>query len=397
MLLVECHESIHAIPEGIWDGALSRGELFHSHRFIAAVEDAKVENSRFWYLLFYDDERLVGTAAFSAFEVALDMFIGNNFAVKAIKWLRPRFFQIRILLCGLPVSLGQKNIAVLDPSYAAAIVQATADWMEKTAKREKISHLAAKEFKEGEHLPFEHFVDHGFFRALSIPNMRLDVVWKSWEEYLSSMKHSFRRQIKNSSKKLGKSGSPLSASRSEMAHANDPVLLTVVSPEEVTPERFHALYMHVMQRAETKLELLNIDFFQEFYRRMTADMTLIALVKGEEILGAALLTAAEKQLTFALVGKEKARDAAFDTYFNLIHGIIDYGIQNGYSVIQLGQTSYAAKMRFGGTPVEQYLYFRSRRKLVHAILKRFNPALFPATQLIPIQPFKTRKNGKHTA
>ena len=69
--------SIHQVPESVWDGLLDDDHPYRTHRLIRAVEDARVENSRFWYLLFYDGERAVGSAVLSAFTVSLGIFLSK--------------------------------------------------------------------------------------------------------------------------------------------------------------------------------------------------------------------------------------------------------------------------------------------------------------------------------
>ena len=107
---VDCFRSIHEVSETFWDSILPADNQFHRHRFIRVVEDADLEDSTFWYLLFKDKTGLAGTAVLCSFRVSLDLFIGGwvSGLAKSVRRRFPNFLRPLILFCGLPVSLGQR-------------------------------------------------------------------------------------------------------------------------------------------------------------------------------------------------------------------------------------------------------------------------------------------------
>ena len=52
MLTVKKYKSIHEIDPQHWDSILAAENNFHTHRFISIVEDSKVEDADFFYILF---------------------------------------------------------------------------------------------------------------------------------------------------------------------------------------------------------------------------------------------------------------------------------------------------------------------------------------------------------
>jgi hypothetical protein len=77
MIQVTKYDSIHHIDPQHWNSILHTDDTFHSWQFIRIVEDSKVENSRFLYLLFYKEQQLVASTVLSAFSISLDIFISN--------------------------------------------------------------------------------------------------------------------------------------------------------------------------------------------------------------------------------------------------------------------------------------------------------------------------------
>lgn len=383
---ISCFNTIHDIDKNLWNSIVTEKDIFHSYDFMQVTEDARVENSKFWYLLFYDQDKLVGSSVLSAFSFSLDLFIGKNVVVKLIKRLSPDFFTLRILVCGLPVSLGQRNLIVTKPEYYPEIIEKISVKMDEICEAEKIKFQTIKEFRESLIEGMDEATGMGFFKAFSIPYMILDITWKSFEEYVTAMRYPFRRQVKSSLKKLNRTVPSVKTGFEKIPEGEAELFLA--ERETCPPDVFFAHYIKVMERASTKLEILNPDFFKEFYRRMDNCMKLLVLKTSREILGAAILVSHGKELTFTLIGKMKEKDLKYDTYFNILNGIIEIAIEGGYSRLNLGQTSYWVKQRVGGIPENVFIYFKSKKKFTHGILELLNKQVFPALKLKSVNVFK---------
>lgn len=381
--------SINDVEETAWDSINGSQDVFHRHRFILSVEAARVEESQFWYLLFFSGEELVATAVLSAFTVSLDLFVGGGTA-RVIRHMRrwaPNFLKLRILMCGLPVSLGQHNLVIRDrrrmPEVDAALVKEMSD----LCREHRIGYICVKEFRESEVELVRGLEAHGFFIANSIPYVSMKICWDSFEDYLARLRHGYRRPIKLALKKLGQTRPVISRSGSASENSDQPRL--VLGGSEVCPaEGFFKLYMQVMERAAVKLETLNLSFFRNLYANMRGDWDVLALCKGNEILGAALLTTADRAMTFALVGLDYGKRDQYDSYFNLVYGIIQLAIQRQCRELNLGQTSYWLKQRIGGLCEPEFFYLKANNRLTHFCLRNMRALLFPKTKLQKLHVFR---------
>lgn len=369
MLTVRKFSSIHEIPESLWDSLLADDHPYNTHRLIRAVEDARVEESRFWYLLFCDGDRPIASAALSAFTVSLDLFLGKGLqrlATRLRRWF-PRFLRIDVLFCGLPASFGQKNLVRSNDARALELLVAE---MEAIARQAGLRFLCVKEFKAHELPQVEGLERLGFFRGHSIPYMAVDIRWRSFDDYLSSLRHSYRRHIRRSQAKRGA------------------MRLVTGGAEVVSPGRFFPLYRNVMARSETRLEMLNEAFFERLWTELGAELQIVAAVEGDEVLGAALLVRTGATLNFMLAGLPETRRTPHDVYFNLLYAIVDQAIRQGCHRLNLGQTAYWGKQQIGGQAEEVFLFFKAVSPGLHSVLRSLRRILFPRLRLASPHVFK---------
>ncbi|OGF05342.1 MAG: hypothetical protein A2509_01750 [Candidatus Edwardsbacteria bacterium RIFOXYD12_FULL_50_11] len=382
--------SIHDIDANDWDSILSCVDSFHRHSFLACVEDARVENGTFRYVTVYRGNVIIGTAALSSLIVSLDIFTGGFLrrAITAVQKIYPQFLKIRVLFCGIPVSLGQKNIVVRSQDDSAIVFDAVAGCMENIAKEDKTGYLCFKEFYKGDSGP-DRLGNHGYFRAHSIPYVILDISWKGFDAYLNSFRHGYRRQINATLRKYAITD-PWQVSAT--AREGMP-LLKIDKASLFSPSLFHELYLQVMNRAQMKLEVLNGGFFNELFQRWGDALDVISLEKNGSVFGAALVTEHGGEMTFLLIGMDYSMRDDYDTYFILVYAIVGHAIRKGCRRLNLGQTSYPLKQRIGGKGIHEYHWFRVRNPFVHMALNAFRSLIFPRVDLKPLQVFKDATAG----
>lgn len=179
--------------------------------------------------------------------------------------------------------------------------------------------------------------------------------FQSFEQYLSSLRSSYRRKIKAVLKK----GEGLSYTR--------------LQKYGFTQEHYE-LYLSVCNRAKMVFRILSLDFFRdcdaEIFEVRDRQNRLLAMIQLKDI---------EKELYFLYVGfnkdyeliKDPAHINNIDLYFNLLLFIIRYGIEKGYSKIVFGQTSAESKSKIGCTQELKYIYITSSNPLIKAFFRVF--------------------------
>jgi len=388
-LRIVVERSIGRIDPALWDSINAPCGLYWTHRFLSCVESSGVADAAYWYLLVYRGHELVATAVLSSFVVSLDLLLPGyvQHLCHAIRRVYPSFFRLRMLFCGIPVSIGKHTLAISDKVRAEPVLDELNRHMVRIARENGLRYLCFKEFVENDFPDIRLLENHGYIRAHSIPRLRLDVAWSSFASYLQSMRHGYRRKIRQSLRKIGLTGNSSPIHRVGHGHAELPrLVVTRFCPEDAT--RMHELYSEVMRRTTVKLEILNRCFFERLAALMPNDLVLLRLQDQDGVQGAALLGRNCSRLNFLLVGFDYDHRDQYQIYFNLLNGIIAYGIEQRFESIDLGQTTYQIKQRLGGWAEPVYFHLRCLSPVIHFLLRCFSRVLFPPTRLTQPRVFR---------
>jgi len=382
-LRIEVVRTIHDIEPEVWDSVGADQGLYWTHRFYSSVESSSIADaSSYWYLLFYEKEHLVATAVLSLFVVALDLLLppGVQRICNMVRRFKPSFLHLPMLFCGVPVSIGKHTIAISKSTNQEAVVRELNRIMELIARDEGIGYLCLKEFADCDLPVVQVLEEYDYIKARSIPRVKFEIRWPTFKGYLASMRHGYRRQIRQSLKKMGIT-SPEMSNVEGIGRATPGPRMVIAGMNRDNSRRAHELYLQVMQRATTKLETLPRDFFEALAREMDRDLVLLGLEHHGELLAAAILGRNGSELNFLLAGLDYSHREQFHTYFNLLNGIIAFGIEKGFKTIDMGQTTYAAKQRLGGRTEPMHFYLRALSSPINRMLRLINRLLFPKTRL----------------
>jgi predicted N-acyltransferase len=382
-LQIEVVRTIHDIEPDVWDSVGARQGLYWTHRFFSCVESSSIADATaYWYLLFYNEKQLVATAVLSRFVVALDLLLppGVRRISDAVRRFRPSFLRLPMLFCGVPVSIGKHTLAISRSTNRETVVRELNRTMERIARDEGIGYLCFKEFVDRDLPALQILEQYGYMKARSIPRVKLEIRWPTFDEYLASMRHGYRRQVRQSLKTMGLTPAELSNPGGIGRKTHYPrMIITKLNRDNA--RRAHELYLQVMQRATTKLETLPRDFFEALARNMDNDLVLLGIEHNSEMLATAILGINGAELNFLLAGLDYSHRDQFQTYFNLLNGIIAFGIEKGFKTIDLGQTTYDIKQRLGGRAEPVHFYLRALSSPRNRLLRLLNRLLFPETKL----------------
>lgn len=385
---IRSYNSITEIDKRFWDGLTN--DIFNSWDFLLCLEKARVENSRMKYLVFYNNSMPVAIAVLSMFSISLDLLSGQftSNICNIVRKFFPGFMKVKFLFCGTPISIGKNNLQIIDESKKNQILNLLVKEMEVIAKDYEINILSFKEFnsnycKSLALLPYKNFI-----KAPSIPYVYLHINqdWNSFDDYLKSMRHTFRRQINKSLNKL-QLDNRFSPS-SELINRKDLPVIKVVMPQVSDALNFYEQYIEVMKRAKNKMEILNKDFFENIFNYLKANSSLIQVVFDNKVIGSAVICQKDKVMTFLLVGLDYSMNKKFDVYFNIVYRIISLAIENKCTVLEMGQTSYYLKQRCGGKCEEMFFYIKARNKTINYLLSLFKPLLFPQINVDELNVFR---------
>lgn len=362
-LKVTVHESIHEIDPAEWNEIVEEGRIWQTHAALALLEDGGLDNCRARYLtLRTGDGRIAAHSA--AYIVETDLLIFSRGLVKSlvdqVRRVAPNFLRPRILECGCPVSAGNP-LCRRDGITYADILAPLCDALERLAAQEGIRFILLRDFIEAEVPELTRLADHGFSRIPNLPTTELQVRWRSFDEYLAALRSRHRQKIRRGVRLAQKSGltTRLTDGFSSMA------------------EQLARQWSNVNQQAkEYSRERLTPEFFQQVNSALGSRCRLLEILKGETLVAHALVACDGNMLRWLLFGREEG-DARDGAYFLVIARIIEFAIEEGLQLIEMGLTSYSPKTDFGAHMVPLWMFARARgvlpRAAVPKLFRLFNP------------------------
>lgn len=190
-----------------------------------------------------------------------------------------------------------------------------------------------------------------FAKGFTCPKCILDIKWKTFDDYLNSLRSNYRYRYK---KALVKSA-PLSIRYLE-------------SGAEFTPEMY-ALYEQVYDKSTIRVEKLTERFFRgKFFK-------IFVLEEHGVPRGFVQLIEIGDELVFEFVGVDYSVNTKYDVYISMLLEIIRYGIEKGFKTIDFGQTADDAKLKLGCRHVPLYALLGHRNPIINYACKLLAPKL----------------------
>lgn len=361
---VRLYESIAHVDPSEWNALLDPDDLQATHRFVTVCERSQVAGAAYRHVMVYQGDDPVAIASFSRMEVSLDLLAGPaaRAAIRLARRWRPSFARVPVAFCGLPVSFGCSLLRFRPGAPAATITLLIAEQLQKWAAQCGARVLCFKEFDAAEAGLLDSLARLGYFRAPSLPFCTLPISWSSFDEYLSAMRATYRRQVLAS------------------LRARQRLNLSVRTLDDFGPQchRIFRLYEQVMDRAEFQLERLNLAFFERLNAAFGSASQAILIERRGDLVAAAVMLHGPSVATFLLAGIDYAQNRQCHAYLNLVTEVVAEAIRRGAAKLELGQTSYDLKRRHGADAVPRFIYLKYTNPAGHALLRALRGVMFPA-------------------
>ena len=367
MISVRVQHSIADVPAAEWDSLVGADDLQASHRFVAVCERARVADASYRHVLVYDGDALAAIASLCAMRVRLDLLATGaaRSVMRGIRRVIPRFLEVPVVFCGLPVSFGQSLIRTHPEADAAVVLAAIDGVAEEFAAGAGAPIICSKEHADGELETLALLERDGYQRFPSLPSCRLPISWASFDEYVGAMRAGYRRQLR------------------ETLRARDRHGLCVRTSRNVEAEcaRIVPLYEQVMDHAEVQLERLPPEFFTELAREFADETSALLVERDGDVIAAAVMLSSPRVATFLLAGIDYTCHRPLHSYPILVTAVVASAIEQGAEALEMGQTSWALKQRLGAIPTARHLFVRARAPWLRTALRMAGGQLFPETHL----------------
>jgi len=207
------------------------------------------------------------------------------------------------------------------------------------------------------------------------PNMILNIreEWKTFEDYLSSMKSKYRVRAKRAFKKLGDK-----VEKKEFT-------LEDINQNEI---RIFDLYMETADEADFNLFTLPNNYFTRLKKELGDKIKLVAYILDAEIIGYYTILFNTEYMEAHYLGYDKSKNAARQIYLNMLYDLIKEGINAKANKIQFARTALEIKSSVGAVPYDMLCYLKHKNTWKNKLVPRLLGFMVPEKEWQPRTPFK---------
>ena len=187
----------------------------------------------------------------------------------------------------------------------------------------------------------------GFATGLTCPKCILDVRWKTYKEYASSLRSDYRNRLK------------------KVFSRSKGLRIRPIDNGKEFDDALYRMYLNVLDHSKTKIETLSREYFKGPFFKI-----LVAEAEGQAV-GFVQLLENGKELIFEFVGLDYRFNSEYQVYQRLLNEIIKYGIENHFERIDFGQTADEIKLKLGCRYEYLYAWLHHSDKIVNFFCKKF--------------------------
>ncbi|MBU7585424.1 MAG: GNAT family N-acetyltransferase [Nostoc sp. TH1S01] len=369
------YNSILDVDLEAWKQVCQRSEsnIYMDIRFLLTIEKTMAEFSKFWYVIFYDQNgNPSACTSLSTFKADLGVVAskGTKEFITNVRRLLPSFLHLNVLFCGLPISIGKNHLIFVENANHALIIKLLDIIMNTIAAKEKTKLTIYKEFNLQECNQLDALLQLGYLKAESLPMHSFQANFANFSEYCAALKSHYRHDIKRSKRKFEKAGFRV------VQLKDTKKILQIYTPE------MHQLYEAVVQKSENQLETLPITFFRELAIYFPEQLLFTLVYQDDKIVAFNCSLCTQSSVHYLFCGLDYSLNAESDMYFNLMYAALDEALKQNVPKIDFGQTADTFKARLGSYQTPLYMYIKGTGFILNWIIRNNFNILFPNPTLV---------------
>jgi predicted N-acyltransferase len=357
--------SIDEIPAKIWEGLKCTENIYFHPNFIKAIEKNHPEII-FSYIVLVDENN--HPTAFASIKII-------DFHLKSIKndleflknigkrlHIIPNKKPLKLLICGNTFVSGEHGVFIKKNQDKKAIIKEFAESINHFVNSDKklkkqIDAFLVKDFAKESLSITDELKNFKYHTFLVEPNMQLQLQedWRSFDDYLASMKTKFRVKARKAFKQSAE-----------------------IRIEEVTLEnidrklpKMTALYEKVALNADFNLGNFNLETYKDLKEKFGNNYILKTYWLDDKIVGFISGVINQKSLDAHFVGIDYILNREYAIYQRMLYDYIEIAVNKKLKTINFGRTASEIKSSVGAEPQDLTMYLRHKKSITNRILKLF--------------------------
>ncbi len=368
-------KKIEEVPAEVWNSVFP--DVVEGYNFYKTLDESGFEQFKFRYILVYDGNTVVGAAPCFLMDFPLDA--GMQGPAKSftgfIKKFLPSIFNVRVLLCGVPMDQGRLGFSGKD---VQGVIEAICKGMEIIAKEENARMIAFKDFDAGYLDALDPLLKKGFFRIEDMPSTAMEVNFPTFEEFLKRLSPASRYDMR---RKFRKVDGRVDIKTQVVDKLNDQEL-----------EGVYGLYLQTVSKQDIGFEIAPMKFFRAISDNMPSQSKFFLWRIDNKLVGFALCLFLRDYFIDIYLGFDYSVAYQYQLYFIKVRDLFNWCIENGFKTYEMGITNYEPKKRLDFKFIRLYIYAKHRNRLINHFFKVFGRFFTPGNFDPTLK--KMKKEGK---
>jgi len=352
------HASIEAIPREVWESML--GGDPENYDFYRAVEPTPPPGFTLAAISVSEAEQILAVAPIFYVNYRLDTPLQGGLR-RVTEWVNerlPRLLKLSVIGIGSPLS---DNCTIgfspqLGPGDRARVFAAMLDRLEEEARAQRISLLAVKALGKPTADIGESLADRGYLRATTVPLAMLPMPFSTFEAWFDSLRKKERIYFR---KKLKSAEALRIEYRTSIKGLEEPII---------------AMFNDTLRQSSVDygdFDKLHPDYFTRIVDSLGDGKQMMLCWKGEQLVSFQLCLIGRDRIINKQLGMRYPEARELNLFFVNWLLLVRYAIEKRIHLIEMGATTYATKLLFGGHLERRWLYFRCRWSIVTAAVRPF--------------------------
>lgn len=214
----------------------------------------------------------------------------------------------------------------------------------------------------------------GFTKFSVQPKMILDLdpAWKTFDDYLLSLKSKYRVRAKKA-----------------VENAREIVKKTY-TVDEIAEHRetIHALYKNVSDQADFNAFVLHPAYFENIQAALGKNMKFTTYWKGDKMVAFYTSIKNFDILDAHFLGYDPTENVNLQIYLNMLYDLIKEGIAQNVKQVDMSRTAVEIKSTVGAVPHEMFLFIKHSNNLINKSVEHIVGFIKPEAEYIIRSPFK---------
>ena len=275
--------------------------------------------------------------------------------VDAIRRAFPRFLTLRILMVGC--AAGESHLGVCLAGDEEWLARALTSVLPSYARRGNASLIVFKDFGAQCRTTLEELTTRGYTRVPSMPMTRLALRARDFEDYLTTLGRSTRKDLRRKFRRTEKAA---------------PIQLEVVTDISPLVDDIYPLYLQVHERSALKFERLTKDYFRSLGKRMPDRARFFVWRQEGRVVAFASTLVHGDTIYDDYLGLNYRVALHLHLYFYTFRDIIRWSLAHGLKWYCSSPLNYQPKLHLGCELAPLDLYVMHTSPLLNPL---FRPAL----------------------